>query len=196
MQIENKPGYTPPPDGMSNAVCVDVIDVGLVEEEYKGEKKIARKCRLVFELEARRTDGKPFMVSKTFTASLHEKASLLKFLKEWSVPLAGNGATFDLGELVGKNIGLLLRHERDKEGRTFARITAPSKPVKRIQPSGSYNHLLECERIKKFMGADLLPVSTAAGKASKGAPPSMPAPIAQQTAPAPAALLIDDDIPF
>jgi hypothetical protein len=68
--------------------------------------------------------------------------------------------------------------------------------VKRIQPSGSYNHLLECERIKKFMGANLLPVSTAAGKASKGAPPSMPAPIAQQTAPAPAAPLIDDDIPF
>ena len=85
--------YTPHPEGQYAAICVDVQDLGWEHSEKYG--KTQYKIRLVFycgqwtEEKEIEVDGEtirkkfPMIVSKKFTASLHEKSSLRPFAKSW-----------------------------------------------------------------------------------------------------------------
>jgi hypothetical protein len=78
--------YTPCPAGTYPARCILVADLGTQETDYQGETKHAHKVLLQFEIcddEIRRDDGEAFILSKRYTASLHEKASLRKDLASW-----------------------------------------------------------------------------------------------------------------
>ena len=94
------------PVGTHAARCIKIIDIGTHESEYQGAANIRRQCVIVFELpEAMMTHGesagKPFIVSKFYTASLNEKATLRKDLVCW------RGREFSETELEGfeaKNI--------------------------------------------------------------------------------------------
>lgn len=69
--------FTPCPAGSYLARCVRLIDLGTQTTDYQGETKTARKVLLAFEIlddETRRDDGQPFVLSKRYTASLHEKS--------------------------------------------------------------------------------------------------------------------------
>lgn len=68
------------PEYSGRAVCVDVTPLQKVQTKY-GEKE---KFRLVFEIDAERSDGSPFCVwSAPFTPSISERAALRKFLRQW-----------------------------------------------------------------------------------------------------------------
>lgn len=74
-----------PKDEMTQSVCAFIVDCGEHEETELATGKVALKPKVmfVFELEQKRSDGLPFILSQTFTNSLHPKSNLYKFLKSW-----------------------------------------------------------------------------------------------------------------
>jgi hypothetical protein len=126
--------FTPCPAGSYLARCIQLIDLGTQESTYEGETKRARKVLVAWEVlddECRRDDGAPFILSKRFTQSLHEKAALRKTLASWRgrdfTPVELRG--FDLKAVLGQNAFLSVIHT-DKDGKTFANIAGCMKPPK------------------------------------------------------------------
>ncbi len=126
--------FTPCPAGSYLARCVQLIDLGTQTATYEGETKRARKVLVAWEIlddECRRDDGQPFILSKRFTQSLHEKAALRKTLTSWRgrdfTPVELKG--FELKAVLGKDAFISVIHT-DKDGKTFANIAAVMKPPK------------------------------------------------------------------
>ena len=97
------------PSGMHLARCYRVVDLGTQRSEYLGQIKHLPKVMLQFEVFGESDDGvplitpkgEPLSVTKNFTLSLSEKATLRKDLQTW------RGREFTADELRGfelKNI--------------------------------------------------------------------------------------------
>ena len=104
---KEKKEYELAPEGMLTAVCVDVIDIGEamgVQPDDLGRYCVPSKnpawqpkprARLVFELETKMQDGRPFTISADFPASLFKPepgqtgqiAKLRDNLDNWGVEL-------------------------------------------------------------------------------------------------------------
>lgn len=130
--------YSPCPAGAYLARCILIADLGTVQTDWQGQTKHARKVLLSWEIlddEARRDDGEPFILSKRYTASLHEKAALRKDLASWRGRdfTADELAGFDLKNILGQPCMLSVVHQ-DKDGRTFANIAALMKCPKGSAP--------------------------------------------------------------
>jgi len=159
-----KKEYELAPEGMINAVCVDVIDVGqamglspdklgryLVQPKDPTHKAKAR-VRLIFELENKMEDGRPFTSHLEVPCSLYKPApgqngqiaKLRDQLENWGIELPKTlgepGTSLDLAALLlGKQATLRIKHNPDKQGRLWANISAinPSSAV--IEPSGEWD---------------------------------------------------------
>ena len=91
------------PSGMHLARCYRVIDLGTQKSEYLGQIKHLPKVMLQFEVFGESDDGvplitpkgEPLSVTKNFTLSLSEKATLRKDLQTW------RGREFTADELRG-----------------------------------------------------------------------------------------------
>lgn len=140
MIVSGKPSFKPAPEGVHNAVCTDVVDLGEVPTQF-GPK---HKCRLVFQIDATdpENDNKRFIIGARFNASLHQRSSLNKFLKSWR----GREFTkeeleaFDLEKLVGANAQLVIQHE-EREGQVYANITSILKPKVKLEPDKNYTRV-------------------------------------------------------
>lgn len=117
--------YTPHPEGQYGAVCVDVVDMGVVDGQF-GPK---HKLRLVFycgESEARDGGHIPLTVSEMFTASLHEKSNLRTFVKSWRGKDFSdeelNG--FDFERMVGAPAFVDVQHHNAANGKVYANIAS------------------------------------------------------------------------
>lgn len=94
------------PVGTHVARCVKIIDIGTQKDEYQGQANFRRQVIIGWELPTEMMNegdaaGKPFTVSKFYTASLGEKANLRRDLQNW------RGREFTTEELAGfhaKNI--------------------------------------------------------------------------------------------
>lgn len=83
--------FTPVPQGMHLARCYRVIDLGTQKSEYLGTIKHLPKVMLQFEVHGEDDAGNPIVtaknepmsISKNFTLSLAEKATLRKDLQTW-----------------------------------------------------------------------------------------------------------------
>ena len=111
---------------------MDLIDLGLVDSEWQGQHRLVNKLRLVFETEQRGEDGRNCIITKTFTASLHPKAKLSDFVGKWRGRPVVPGESIDLSKLIGANCTLVISHQQNMVGRTYASIDAVSKPTKRL----------------------------------------------------------------
>ena len=77
--------------GMHLARCYRVIDLGKQKSEWQGKINILPKVMIQFEVHSEDDDGKPLVtpkgepmsISKNFTVSLQEKATLRKDLVSW-----------------------------------------------------------------------------------------------------------------
>jgi hypothetical protein len=130
--------FTPAPEGTWAAVCVDVWP--FFEAETKWGKKT--KTRIAWEIEAKMEDGRPFIVSNSYTVSLHEKSQLYKDLRSWrgGKPFTADEiAAFDLERIIGKQCQLVIVHNQDGED-IYANVVAVLKadPSKPLAPSGKY----------------------------------------------------------
>ena len=72
-----------PPSGAFTARCYRIYDLGTQLFKVKGEQKQAHQVLVAWELSKLMSDGKPFTVRETYTASLHEKAKLRAILESW-----------------------------------------------------------------------------------------------------------------
>lgn len=123
--------YTPAPEGVHQAVCVDVIDLGMVQstfaDEKTGQPKVQHKVNVVWQIGDKRDDGKRHQLYKRYTLSLHEKAALRHDLESWRGKafsfdeLAG----FDVEKLIGANALVNVQHRQSADKtRTYANVVA------------------------------------------------------------------------
>lgn len=121
--------FEPAPPGLHSAVCVDVVDLGIVEGKFGAKSKL----KIVWQIKARNKENERFQVRATYTQSLMEGSNLRRDLESWR----GRGFTdeerraFDVEKLLGVNCQLALKHETSKStGRLYAKVTAVLPPVK------------------------------------------------------------------
>jgi hypothetical protein len=117
------------PEGQYVARCYSIIDIGTQQINFQGETKYPRQVVITWELlddEVKMKDGRPFVISKTYTASLHEKSRLYADLNAWR----GKKFTeeeledFDLTNVLGAYAQLQVVHEESKNGKTYANVNA------------------------------------------------------------------------
>lgn len=150
LQCKESGEFKPHPEGIYAAICNDVIDLGLVETEFQGQKRLVNKIKVSFETELKMEDGKPFAISKNFTASLHPKAKLAEFLGKWRGRPVLPGETIDLSKLIGANCTLVISQQQNLVGKTYASIDAVSKPTKKLALSGAYDPAAARQRVAEW----------------------------------------------
>lgn len=126
---ESETHFEPAPPGLHSAVCVDVVDLGIVDGKF-GPK---RKLKLIFQLKTKNKQGERFQACASYTQSLMDGSNLRRDLESWR----GRAFTeverkgFDVEKLIGVNCQLNLKHNVSKStGRTYAQITAIIPAVK------------------------------------------------------------------
>jgi hypothetical protein len=126
------------PEYDGQAVCVDVTPLKKTQSSY-GDRET---FRLVFETAELRQNGSPFLLfSRTFTPSLHEKAALRAFIKQWF----GRDLTtaeqneFDTDSLIGRPARVSVVHS-DYNGTVYANIglIRADKSGEPLKQSGKY----------------------------------------------------------
>ena len=117
--------FQPAPAGTYRAVCVDVIDKGIVEVTYQNKTKRQHKVSVAWLIDEKRDDGKYYLVFKRYTLSLNEKATLRKDLESWrGKPFTRDEEMgFDVETVLGANCLLNVQHAT-KGDRTYANVVS------------------------------------------------------------------------
>lgn len=125
-----------PEAGTVQGVCCAVWDLGLQLSFFKtedGKDKHQHKVVIAWELSELINDpesdynGLPYMLSKSYTLSLNEKANLRKDLESWrGTPFTEETIAdgFDLEKLIGANCLMGVTHTQKPNGNTYANISA------------------------------------------------------------------------
>lgn len=143
LTAQNETEFKPVPAGSHHASCIRIIDLGTQLTEFQNERKEQHKVLIQWEIHADgdeellMSDGRPFIVSKRYTASLHSKSQLSADLRSWR----GRDFTpeelqaFDLRNILGKTCLLSIAHETSTDGqRTYANIASISNKMKSFVP--------------------------------------------------------------
>ena len=154
-----------PPNGNHTAICVRMIHIGTAEFEYKGEKKKQNRVRLYFELSYEKATFKAengeenFMVSKEYTLSMHEKATLRKDLESWrgKAFTEEEAKAFDITVLLGVCCMVnIITKVHEGTGNKYAQIASISGLPKGMEKPQRVNDLFEFSVAefdeKKFAG--------------------------------------------
>ena len=134
---ENKGGggnFTPMEAGNYPARCYSMVHIGTIEDEFNGEKKTLNKVRLTFEFPTetkvfKEEEGeRPYILSKEFTLSMHEKATLRKMLESWRGKAfsEAEAKSFDVTKLLGKPCMINVIHKTKPDGKVYAELSAIS----------------------------------------------------------------------
>lgn len=168
----NSGDFKPAPAGTHQAVCVDVVDLGMLETNWQGQKKVQNKIKMVWQINEAMDDGRPFLVQRRYTLSLYEMAALRKDLQAWrgrpftDAELEG----FDVETVIGANCLLTIVHET-KDGKTYSNIKAVSALMKGMAKIEARDYVRIIDRPKESTHG-------------------------QKQTPPPAIDISDDDIPF
>lgn len=141
--------FKPAPAGTHAAVCCDVVDLGVLEVNFGGKSKKQHKVNLFWQIDEDMDNGKPFLVRKRYTLSLHEKAALRKDLEAWRgrpfTPAELDG--FDLEVLIGVGCQINIIHAPKPEGGGFwANVAAVMKMHKSMQTPKIRDYVRVCDR--------------------------------------------------
>lgn len=123
------------PAGAHLAVCVDVVDLGNVKTQWQGKEKTQHKARVVWQINERMDDGKPFTAQRRYTLSLDDRAALRKDLESWRGRAFSedelNG--FDVESVIGKGCMLNVVHET-RDGKTYDNVATVMRLPKGMNP--------------------------------------------------------------
>lgn len=122
------------------ARCYSMIEIGTIKEDYNGESKMQKKVNITWELPTEKAvfntekGEEPFVVSKTYTLSMHEKSTLRRDLESWR----GKGFTeeeakkFDITKLLGvpAMISVIQRPKKNDATKTVTDVSSITKPPK------------------------------------------------------------------
>ena len=159
--------------GIYHSTCFRMVDLGTQDTEYNGEKSKKKQIRLDFEIteavdpdnnEVNMEDGRPFGVSRTYTASLFESAALRKELEAWR----GKSFTeeeldgFDISKLIGctarVEIGLTQKTQQFAGGNpkilNLQRPDGGVKKVATINPQVAFDMSVYCDEFNGNSSAE------------------------------------------
>jgi hypothetical protein len=134
---DTKREFRPAPEGLHNAVCVDVVDHGMQATPWGRSHKVEARWQIE---EINSDNGKRFLVCQRYTLSLHEKARLRHHLEGWrgkkfTSREVEEGVVLD--NLVGVACQLQIVHNTVRDGETYANVQAIlplSKGMSRLKP--------------------------------------------------------------
>lgn len=143
-----KSNFLPAPNGPNPAVCIKVVDLGTQDGDWQGKKNRKRKVTIGFELfsDERMSDGRPFIVSKTYTWSMSDKAGLRKDLESWRGKEFSDAdfdakTGFQINAILGKPCLLNIKHETKADGNVKAHIDSISRLPKGMSVGKAENPL-------------------------------------------------------
>ena len=137
------------PAGTHQGVCVDIVDIGMVEKTYDKKPKKVHVIKIVWQLnEVDEARGKRFTVSRRYTASLSEKASLRRDLQSWRGRAFTNEELrgFDLDNVLGANCMLNVTHTPDGQGGVYSNVDALMPLVKGLAKITPLDYVREQDR--------------------------------------------------
>ena len=206
--------FTPVPQGMHLARCYRVIDLGTQETTYLGTVKHLPKVMLQFEVHGEDDGGNPIVtaknepmsISKNFTLSLAEKATLRKDLQTWrgreftAEELRG----FELKNVLGAWAMISVIKAMGNNGKEYTNIAAIMSVPPAIKKAGMPQHHNELKMFSidepdmalfdSFSNGLKEKIGKSPEWQARGGKPSAPAP---SEAPAGGSFDdMDDDIPF
>jgi hypothetical protein len=124
--------FTPAPEGVHQAVAVDVIDQGFKPNPFK-PGTTQHKIDIAWQIAERRDDNKPYLVYKRYTLSLNEKATLRHDLESWrGKPFTRDEELgFDVESIIGANCLVNIQHKKSQDGtKTFANVISVMPLIK------------------------------------------------------------------
>ena len=137
IKFKKKSRWTPAPEGIHNAVVVDVVG------DREGVEKNAPACdsvRIVWEIETLQSNGHPFTVTKIYQTND-------EFMRDFDPVLGSDhpllsGDTEDVQIVIGVPVRVDLVHNAKKNGETFAHVRH-KLPAGRVllKPSAGYTRL-------------------------------------------------------
>jgi len=140
--------FTPVPPGNHLARCYRIIDLGTQRTEYKGQVKWQQKCMIQFEVHGVdefdkplvTAKGDPLSISKTYTVSLNDGATMRTDLESWRNKkfTAEEMTAFHLGKVLGQwaMISVTKSIVGDKEYSNISSIATVPAMMKASIPSG------------------------------------------------------------
>ena len=146
----NETEFAPCPSGSHHATCIRIIDLGTQRIEYNGEVKTQPKILIQWEIlsqndpDMQMSDGRPYIISRRYTASMHSKSQLANDLKSWRGRdfSPEERAGFDIRNVLGKTCLLSVSHEQSKDGqRTYANIAGIANKLKAFEPPPPANEV-------------------------------------------------------
>jgi hypothetical protein len=149
MPIYAKSGgnFTPAPAGAHAACCCDVVDFGQVTVTFQGKTQQKHKIAICWQIDENMDDGKPFLVRRRYTCSLHEKATLRRDLESWR----GRAFTdtelqsFDLETLLSVPCLLNVIHET-RNGVVYANVASVMRLPKNMTAPPVRDYVRVCDR--------------------------------------------------
>lgn len=141
--------YTPAPEGTHQAVCVDVIDVGLKPNPFK-DGAMQHKVDLAWQIDEQREDGKRHVVYKRYTLSLNEKATLRHDLESWrGRPFSEQELKgFDVEVLIGVNCLVNIQHKPSTKdaSKVFANVVSVMPLLKSMAKIAPQDYVRQSEQ--------------------------------------------------
>lgn len=140
--------FTPCPEGLHHAVCVDCVDLGIVTSAF-GDK---HKVKIVWQVDLENEEtGRRYEARKIYNLSLHEKASLRKDLEAWRGRKFSDKELdgFDLEKLLGANCQIQVVHDLSDDGRIWANVQAVVPPPKNVARLVALDYTRQQDRPKQ-----------------------------------------------
>lgn len=156
----SRAAFEPAPEGVHSGVIVDVQDLGMLFNERFN--KFEHKIRVVAELAARNSFGKPILVSMRRTLSLHPRSQLAKDIKAITGVTPANDIDVEAA-LILNTVFVMITHAPNAEdpSRPYQHVTQIWKGDGSYTPSGTYQPWREGE----FAVGRAVQASTDKGKA-------------------------------
>lgn len=142
MKIQKESNFKPAAEGLYDAVCVDVVDLGIVTSKF-GDK---HKLKIVWEVNQKMDNGGNFTVQQRYTASLGQKSNLRKDLKAWRGKdfTAEELKVFDMEKLIGACCQIVIKHN-ENEGNVYANVATILTAKNQMTASGKYTRAKDRE---------------------------------------------------
>lgn len=139
-----KSTFDPCPDGLWPGVCIDVVDLGMVETDYGPKHKI--QIRWVADAEPRRKDGRPYMVTRKYNLSMGKKSTLRPMLEMWRGKKFNDKEAYDFNHesLIGAPCQLQVAQDTGDDGPySFVQVVLRANGVRIPMPK---DYVRACDR--------------------------------------------------
>lgn len=146
LPVENQSTYTPIEAGTYPARCYRFIDLGTQKIDYQGDEKFQHKVLISWELPTElRDDGQPQTISKRYTWSMSDKASLRKHLEAWRgkpfVPADFGEGGFNVRKILGTACILSITQDT-RDSKTYSGVSSVSSPMKGLEVAPLVNDMV------------------------------------------------------